>query len=347
MGKPLVKTPEAPLGGAPLANIAVREGSNGIVAVIPDGGIEVHDITVGADTGLEGVTTAERKIPIIRKLDPKSPQCKPVARGGIPGAKGGSIMNTLTNQIYDGERGLYFIGSHRSCKYVNYIKREDDGTGGGFLGVYEPEDPLVKQRQKETIEKYGDLFRKLENGLVPDTLPSGDKNPNAGKEMQLVETWYIGGVAIVPNEDGSYPGEYGETFPALVPFSSTDIKAYGAWLDRTKNMKYNVRVDGRIQPTVLEMWSHVWHLSTFFFERGSQSWYKWMLRLASQNDDKTEAHYSKSRLPASNPLFKEAEDVRKSIMAGNVEIDFSKQEDQGGGEGGGPNTSGSKEHIPV
>lgn len=308
--------PQEETGGA----VAVVAPITGIVAVPPGGGVSVYEsdmIEADGETGLEGVTIKERRIPIMRILDPKSPQCKPPERGGIPGAKGGSIFNTSTGQVYDGTRGLFFIPAHRTHKFVKYIKRNDDGSGGGFVSIHEPDDPQVVQAIQNAIAKFGDTFRKLPAGIDEE-----------GRDLELVETYYLGGIFVVPNPDGSYPGEYGEVFAGLVPFSSTNIPVYQGYVDRSSNMKYPIKRGPKIEQVTPKMYAHVWHLRSNYFERGSQSWYKWQLSLAAKSDDGSELPYKHSRLDVGNALYIEAARIREAIMKGNVEGDYAK--DTGG-----------------
>lgn len=303
-----------------MANELVPAGSKDIVAVQGRPGIaiyrsaetEVYDDVDTGDTGLD-VAPGERRLPILRILDPKSPQCNDPADGGIAGARGGTIFNTQTGEIYDGKRGLHVIPAYKDCKYVKYIKRDDDGSGGGFVTVLEPDDPEVKRCQAEAIEQYGDTLRKL---------PAGENED--GKELELVETYYLYCICVVPNSDGSFAGEFGQFFPALVPFSSTAIKTYNAFLDRAKNMRYNVKTSTGVRPSEVAMWSHVWHLQSQLRKRGSQSWYIWRMSLAAKGADGIELPYQESRLPRNNPLYLGAEELRTSALEGNAKVDYEK-----------------------
>jgi len=317
---------EEPKNETPLA---VRIVTGGIVPVRP-AEIEVYEDMGEGDeaTGLEDVSLKDRKIPILRPLDPKSPQCNPVENGGIPGAEQGDIFNTTTSEIYKRRHGLYFIPCHTDLKFVNYKKRDEDGGGGGFAGILEPNDPIVALRKKETIEKHKDLFRKLENGVNEE-----------GKPLELVETHYLYGIAIRPTDDGQYPGEYGEWFPASIPMSSTQIKQHAALLERCKNFKYMLqRKDGSRIMSEVKFWSHVWLALPFLEKRGKQTWWGWRFSLAAKNEDGTEKRYQASRITKDNPLYKAAEDLRDTVLEGNAQIDFTKT--GGAAEDGAVATSG-------
>lgn len=311
--------------------VTTKAGTKSIIAVRP-AEIEVYDDIATENTGLEHIDPKQRRIPILRPLDPKSPQCNPPENGGIPGATGGTIFNTVTSEIYDRKLGLYIIPFLTDRKFVNYIRREDDGSGGGFVGIYEPNDPLVKQRQEERQREFGNLFGKLANGVNEE-----------GKDLELVETNYLYCIVVKPNPDGSYPGEYGEYFPAVIPFASTQIKQHGAFIDRASNFRYNVRTaSGTIEPKAAAMWSHVWHLRPHLEKRGTQTWWGWRMSLAAKDENGKEKHFSESRLRRDNPLFIEAEKMRKQVLEGLAQVDYSKDtSDMPAGEASESYTQGS------
>jgi len=295
-------------------------GASHIVPVVP-GDVEVYeDMGDGSEaTGLEEVTMAERRIPILRPLDPKSPQCNPPENGGIAGATGGTIFNTATSEIYDRKLGLYMIPCHTELKYVCYIKRDADGSGGGFVSIHEPEDPFVEKCRQERMRLFGDLFGKW---------PAGETEE--GKEKELVETHYLYGIMVKPNEDGTYPGEYGSFFPAGIPFASTQIKQHGAFIERCKNLKYNIRhKDGVIRPTEVALWSHVWRLLPHLEKRGTQTWWGWRTSLAAKGADGMELDKKHSRLLRDNPLFIAAEELRTTILEGNAQVEYAKDAQSG------------------
>lgn len=301
--------------------ITTITGTSHIVPVVP-GDVEVYeDMGDGSEaTGLENIKMSERRIPILRPLDPKSPQCSPPENGGIPGAVGGTIFNTATSEIYDRKLGLYIIPCHTELKYVCYIKRETDGSGGGFVSIHEPEDPFVEKCRQERLRQFGNLFGKW---------PAGETEE--GKELELVETHYMYGIMVIPNsEGGGYPGEFGSFFPAGIPFASTQIKQHGAWVERMTNMTYPVRhKDNIVRPTKVAMWTHVWHLRTFLEKRGAQTWWGWRTSLAGKGTDGMELDKKHSRLLRDNPLFIAAEELRTTILEGNAQVEYAKDAQSG------------------
>jgi hypothetical protein len=171
-----------------------------------------------------------------------------------------------------------------------------------------------------------------------------------GDPLELVETKYMYCICVLPNEDGSFPGQYGEVFAALVPFESTKIKAFDAWVERNKTFRYLLPRPGGVPvKKEIAMWSHVWRLQTALKQRGNQTWFIWTLSLAAKNDDGTEKHYTESRIGRKDPLYIEAENFRTQALEGNADIDFERDTSDattGDGATGGAGDAQVNDEIP-
>lgn len=209
--------------------------------------VAVYDPGADAGAGMEDVTKDEYAIPFVRILDAKSPQCKPVNQGGLPGAKGGSVINMSTNEVFDGEKGIEFIPVHRDHHFVEWIKRNDDGSGGGFIGIRSVDDPLVIKLRAE----HGQFGK----------LPTSDGH-------ELVEAYYLYGLLV---QDGM-------GVPCVIGFSSTQIKKYRNFITRVMNIQYQ-GPGGLVRPP---MWAHFWHFTTVYEQKGQNSWYGWRINLKEE-----------------------------------------------------------------
>lgn len=308
------------------------------IAIYKPAEVEVYDIEEGEDTGIHGGDEGgqDKRLAIFRILQANSPQAKRGMPQHIPGAKEGDFLNTATNQVYDGEKGLYLIAAHKHLKFPKYIQREDDGSGGGFLGIYEAEHPEVREGQRLRKEQFGNLFGPLPAGTTED-----------GKQIELVETYYIDSVIVVPNDDGTFPGEFGTAFNGSFAFSSTFIRAYNSWKDRLENMTYIIkRRDGSVGPTLPTLWTHVWHIRSKVRPRGAQSWMVPVLTLGGKNDKGEELAYKHSKLDRNDYLYIQAERLREEILEGHVELAFEKDTTESSSTDTMARGGGANEEIP-
>ena len=208
--------------------------------------VAVYDPGSDAGAGLENVERSEYAIPFLYVLDAKSPQCKPVKNGGL-GYAPGSIYNTATNEAYDGDTGVPFVPVHRDHNFGEWIRRNPDGTGGGFVGIRSPEDPLVLDLRAKA-GAFGKLYT--------------DDN------HELVETFYLYGL-IIPAD---------APMGVLIPFKSTGIKRYRNFMTRAMGIQYQ-GANGPVKPP---LWAHRWRLTTAMEQKGQNSWYNFRLALEKE-----------------------------------------------------------------
>lgn len=268
----------------------------------PKGGtaIQTYDFGDDAGQGMENVDRSEYKIPFLRILDPKSPQCKPANVGGL-GAKPGSIYNTATNEFYD---EILFVPAHRDHYYAEYIKRNPDGSGGGFVAIRPVDDEYVMQ----LLATQG-KFKKL----ITDTDPV----------HEIAETYALTGMAIPCKTDPKtfVSTPTGTAFPAVIGYASTQIKKYQTMVGRIMGFTYPGEGGKTIKPPI---YAHMWHLTTTYESKGNMSWYGWVVRLAAKNADGTEASFRESMIKRTDQLYQDARGVYNAIIGGTAKVDHTK-----------------------
>ena len=195
--------------------------------------------------GMENISRDEFKIPILRVLQSNSPQCKPVSAGGTEGAQAGMIYNTATGEMWSGEVGTTFIPVDRNHNFIEYVSRD---AGGGFVGTYDIDDPLIMDLR----EKQG-KFGKLEH------------NGN-----EIVETFYLFGLVIPPD---------GTVIQGVVPFVSTQISKYQTFMTRYQAITYANAAGKKVRPP---LWAHRWKLGTMYQQNKKGTFYGWTLKLESE-----------------------------------------------------------------
>ncbi len=314
------------------------------LAIVPPQSVAVYeDVDV-----VEGAQKEEkRELPILRILQPLSPQVMDPDHGGIPGAKAGDFFNIQTNEVFPGKRGMYMVAVNTHRKFVEYIARDRDGKGGGFLNVFEPENPIVSAaedayRRAKGLDAGRRIFDKIPNGVTTE-----EEGGTAGKPKQLVDSRYIDGIFVVPNEDGSFPGHFGQWFRGSLAFQSSFLRSWDSWDVRRRTWLYPVTRNGRVEQVLPQMWTTVVHVRSTLKQDGDRRWYVPMITLAAKDEEGKELDHKASRLaktlydadgrPFDNPLYQQAVDLSVEIAEGAVTLDFSKDRgaDDGGTGGGG------------
>ncbi len=154
----------------------------------------VFDYGEDAGRGFENQTNDEKQVPFLALLQDLSPQVTGSDGKEYPGAKAGKLFNTVTEEVLGGD--AFFVPAHREHIYTEWRPRTQ---GGGFVGRYAKDDPVVVEAVR-TAKEFGKY-----------------KTP-AGNE--LVETFYLYGVLC--REDGDLQ-------PAVVAFTSTKIAVFKKW----------------------------------------------------------------------------------------------------------------------
>jgi hypothetical protein len=262
-----------------------KQDKGGAVAPVED--VKGTDLAVtggyegDAGAGFEDTTAEDYALPMLGILQKMSPQVDKDQDAHIAGAEAGMVFNTVTQDMYDGSKGIQFIPVHREHKYVEWIPRE---AGGGLVAVHDPDSPSVLRAKQEAG---GDRFAKLSVG-----------------NNQLAETFYVYGLLV--DEDGS-------TTQVVIPFASTQIKAYKAWMTKARGIKIK-NPDGRVFPA--PMFAHVYQLTTHLQENNKGKWHGW--RIGFKGGTATSARIG----PEGDPLYDEARALREMVVRGVAKADI-------------------------
>lgn len=185
-----------------------KKGSNAIAKVNPNE-MAVYDYGDDAGVGIDDIGRDEMAIPFIGILQSNNGEILPVKKGGIEGAEVGMLINTVTKEVFDGDKGLLFVPSARAHEYVEWVPRS---KGGGFVGIHSVGSEVVAEAMSRAQAENAD-FGKF-------TTPDGN---------DLVETYYLYGVIL---DDDGIPTGIG-----VIAFTSTKIKKYKHLNTRLKSIK--------------------------------------------------------------------------------------------------------------
>ena len=173
-----------------------------------------EDVTV---TGFAEVSAEDMSIPFLRILDKGSPQVNKRDGAYVEGAEPGMIYNTVANEVYDGEVGVTVIPCYFNRRFIEWKPRE---SGGGYMGSYLPDDPIVKTTVK--------------NDKNADVLPNGNLLSNTAQHFVLL----------------TYEGNFSR---ALITMSSTQLKKSRRWITQMNALT----AIGKNGPYTLPMMSHI------------------------------------------------------------------------------------------
>lgn len=162
-----------------------------------------------AGAGFEEASSTSYAIPFLQILQSGSPQCKKSDGAYIKGAEEGMFFNTVTQELYDGEKGIIVIPCHFSQRMVEWKPRE---SGGGFVAEHMVgEHPATQKDDKNR-----------------DILPNGNTLVDTRNHYVLIQT-----------DDG--------LTPAIIAMTSTQLKKSRQWMSKMQGIKIK-GADGSFSP---------------------------------------------------------------------------------------------------
>ena len=168
-----------------------------------------YDYGENAGDGWDNTGSEDFTIPFLAILQSNSPQVNEAEAEYIKGAKAGMLMNTATQQLWDGKEGLQAIPCYTQHLYVEWKNRQADT--GGFIGVHECDSKIVAAA-KAASTQFGKYIVPVEDGVDHD----------------LAETFYI--YALIVDGDDIVT-------PCMIACASTKIKSYKGILTPLRQVK--------------------------------------------------------------------------------------------------------------
>jgi len=185
--------------------------------------------------GFEDTTSEDFALPFLGIVQDLTPAYKDKL---IEGVELGMFLNSATQELYSGEEGLKAVPCFRQRKFIEWVPRK---SGGGYVGEYEPTDPVVIKAKEESLE-----FGKY-------TVGAND----------LVETYIAYWVLL--NEKDEPIGQ------VVTSFKSMNIKKYKNFMT-TANQ---IRINGKPAP----IFAHKYRLKTVSETKPGGTFFNWDIRL--------------------------------------------------------------------
>ena len=125
------------------------------------GALATNIFEADANKGSQDIGEADLALPFLKVLGQLSPEVNKQNSKFVKGAQPGMILNSVTSELYDGEKGINVLPVYYKRQYIEWPER---GEGvGGPANIYEAGDTLPKfTRGKDNKDR-------LENGNYLDT----------------------------------------------------------------------------------------------------------------------------------------------------------------------------------
>ena len=208
------------------------------------GAIATINFEADADHALK-LRQEDVALPFLKLLGQLSPEVNKRDGKYVEGAQPGMILNTVTQELFDGEKGIEVLPVINQTQYLEWQDRGE--SQGAPVKVYEAGDDLPSSTR--------DKFNK-------DRLANGNYLEKTGNMYVVVL--------------GKSPST------ALLPMKSTQLKVYRTWNSMIDGLKMKGNTGNIYTPAP---YSHIYRLKTVPMSNDKGSWYGWSVSRVGPIED--------------------------------------------------------------
>lgn len=250
------------------------------------------DFAADAGAGLETIDKDSVAIPFLRVIQKMSPQVDEDESVYMEDAKPGMLLNSVTNELFDGKKGIVFLACAFRRVFLKWGARGTDSSG--YKGEFPPEVASKMLLDGEVVEHKGKLY-----------FPDDDKKIDPETSDQLVDT---------RNHFGLILEEDGTVSQVLLTISSTQIKKS----KQLVSMLNAIKIDGPVGRVTPPTWVNRIIIKTIPEKNDKGSWHGVTFQLDGFID--------------SQEVYDDARYFHNAIGAGAVDVNYTDSEEVKGDE---------------
>ena len=218
------------------------------------GALAVNLFEADPDKGSQNITQEDLALPFLKVLGQLSPEINKRDGKYVEGAEPGMILNTVTNEIFDGAKGIDVLPVFYERKYVEWQDRGD--SKGAPVAIHNAESDIVSTTTRDKSYK--------------DRLPNGNYLENTANHFVVVL--------------GKSPQS------ALISMKSTQLKISRKW----NSMMMGIKLQGKNGMFTPPTYSHIYKLKTTQMSNDKGTWFGWDVSKVGPIEDKSVYESAKS-----------------------------------------------------
>ena len=205
------------------------------VAMKKENAVAVNMFEADADKGSQNMTQEDLALPFLKVLGQLSPEVNKRDGKYVEGAEPGMILNTVTNEVFDGAKGIDVLPVFYERKYVEW---QDRGEGKGApVAIHDANSDIMSQTTRDKSFK--------------DRLPSGNYLENTANHYVVVL------------------GDSPQT--ALISMKATQLKISRKW----NSIMMGIKLQGKNGLFTPPTYSHIYNLKTVQMSNDKGTWFGW------------------------------------------------------------------------
>ena len=207
-------------------NIAKKENA---------GALATNLFEADANAGSQNMTQEDLALPFLKVLGQLSPEVNKMNEKFIEGAEPGMIFNTVTNQLFDGKKGVDVIPVFYERKYVEWQDR--GASQGSPVAIHDADSDIVSSTTRDKSFK--------------DRLPNGNYLENTANHYVIFMN--------------------GSPSSALISMKATQLKVSRKW----NSMMMGIKLQGKNGLFTPPTYSHIYNLKTVQMSNDKGTWFGW------------------------------------------------------------------------
>ena len=219
------------------ANVAKRENA---------GALATNIFEADANQGAQNIAQDDLALPFLKVLGQLSPEINSRDAKYIKGAQPGMILNTVTGDYYDGEKGINVLPVFYKRQYIEW---QDRGASmGAPVAIHEVDSDLLSKVTRDKSNK--------------DRLPNGNYLENTASHFVILM--------------GDTPTT------ALISMKATQLKISRKW----NSMMMGIKMQGKSGLFTPPTYSHIYNLKTVQQSNDKGTWFGWDVAKVGPVQDK-------------------------------------------------------------
>ena len=199
------------------------------------GALATNLFEADANAGSQNMAQEDLALPFLKVLGQLSPEVNKRDGKYVEGAEPGMILNTVTNEVFDGTKGIDVLPVFYERKYVEW---QDRGEGKGApVAIHDASSDIMSQTTRDKSFK--------------DRLPNGNYLENTANHYVVVL------------------GDSPQT--ALISMKATQLKISRKW----NSIMMGIKLQGKNGLFTPPTYSHIYNLKTVQMSNDKGTWFGW------------------------------------------------------------------------
>ena len=220
------------------ANIAKRENAGALSTTLFED---------DANAGSQNISQEDLALPFLKVLGQLSPEINTRDAKYIKGTQPGMILNTVTGEYYDGEKGIQVLPVFYKRQYIEWQDRGE--SMGAPVAIHEVNSDLLSKVTRDKSNK--------------DRLPNGNYLENTASHFVVLL--------------GKTPTT------ALISMKATQLKVSRKW----NSIMMGIKMQGKNGLFTPPTYSHIYKLKTVQMSNDKGTWFGWDVSKVGPIEDKS------------------------------------------------------------